>query len=187
MGILHKECTKYNNSNTTWQASEKDLQIKCFNSMLGQRMSRNNNQIKLWAAMKNYILPPQDWPLNKCSCSRYLVICHGLCNAPTVTTKDKKQINNYNSTAKGECDKEVHKFIIVLLLLSKTNDKAFCPGRGSLALKKGSPHVPKPKWKLHLKLWWNLRLPSWPTLPFSGKLIAALHLYSFTQYLTTLF
>lgn len=45
IGKLLKECRKYNNANRTLQASEKDLQIKCFYSKLGQKMSRDDNQI----------------------------------------------------------------------------------------------------------------------------------------------
>lgn len=43
IGILHKDCSKYHNSNTTSEASEKNLQTKWFDFKLGQKMSRYDN------------------------------------------------------------------------------------------------------------------------------------------------
>jgi len=45
VGNLHRDCRKYNKASRTLPASEKDLQIKCFHSKLGQKMLRDDNQI----------------------------------------------------------------------------------------------------------------------------------------------
>lgn len=39
--MFHKDCSKYKNSNTTREASEKDLQVKRFK--FGQKMPRDDN------------------------------------------------------------------------------------------------------------------------------------------------